>query len=162
MFRANQNIFFDIQPYDAKRIKIQLEKFIYNNSDKESIDIKISSPDRIMSTSILMSRLGLDRQYLYHFFEEHKLLDADKVLTSESLIEDLLGVNDEYQEYLFACTLDFSILLLHLLNLADKEEEVDEIPDDSWTPPENWSNGTDDERGAYQTFWEHKSSKSSK
>jgi hypothetical protein len=153
MFRANQNIFFDIQPYDAKRIKNQLEKFIHSNSDKESIDIKISSPDRNMSTSILMSRLGLDRQYLYHFFEEYKLLEADKVLTSESSIEDLLGVNDQYQEYLFACTLDFSILLLHLLNLADKEEDVDEIPDESWTPPENWSHGTDDEKEAYKTFW---------
>ena len=65
-------------------------------------------------------------------------------------------MNDEYQEYLFACTLDFSILLLYLLNLADKEEEVDEIPDDSWTPPKNWSDGTDDEKEAYKTFWENK------
>jgi hypothetical protein len=34
--------------------------------------------------------------------------------------------------------------------------------DDSWTPPENWANGTEDEQEAYKNFWNFKSNKGSK
>lgn len=47
---------------------------------------------------------------------------------------------------------------MDLISEIDKAKSKfsDDVGADDWLPPENWVNGTDDEKEAYASFWKSK------
>jgi hypothetical protein len=158
MFYSLPLVGVDIQSYQTKPLKIKFEEFIEEFSDKEAIDIKASDIFKnAKSESVSLSDIKSAYRDLVTFCDEEGIAEEPGLL--EILSPEY---ESKHVPHVFWCHIDIAILILHFFERINYENNRDEIPDDSWTPPENWSNGTDDEQEAYQTFWEHKSSKGPK
>jgi hypothetical protein len=165
MFFTLNKVGLDIQTNEARDLKIQFENFIKENIEKKVVDISAFDIYTNASTSISVDEIQLAYLKLMDFCKEHNLLKPELGLTidfDDPEYSFKLNIEEEYEPHIFWCGINVAILILHFFERINYENNRDEIPDDSWTPPENWSNGTDDEQEAYQTFWEHKSSKGPK
>lgn len=155
MFYSLPLVGVDIQSYQTKPLKMKFEECIEKFSDKETIDIKASDIFKnAKSESVSLSDIKSAYRDLVAFFDEEGI-------AKEQTLWELCTSDQNYKHtpHIFWYHIDIAVLILHFFERTNYENNRDEIPDDSWAPPENWSNGTDDEREAYQTFWEHKSSK---
>lgn len=83
--------------------------------------------------------------------------DLKKVANEESFLDDLLGLNTKEIEFTTFIS-DWTILDLISEIAKSKSQLSDDVGPDDWLPPENWVNGTDDEKEAYASFWKSKQS----
>lgn len=158
MFYSLPLVGVDIQSHHTKALKMKFEEFIDEFSDKETVDITASDIFKnAKSESVSLSDIKSAYRDLVTFFDEEGI-------SKEETLWELLNSdqNNEYTPHIFWCDINKAVLILHFYERINYENNRDEIPDDSWTPPENWANGTDDEQEAYQTFWDHKSGKKTK
>lgn len=165
MFFTLNKVGLDIQTNEAKDLKIQFENLIKENIEKKVVDISAFDIYTNATTSISVDEIQLAYLKLMDFFEEHNLLKPELGLTinfNDPEYSLKLNIDEEYEPHIFWCGINVAILILHFFQASNEEYNTQQIEDKNWYPPENWVNGTDDEREAYENFWKNKSPKSMK
>jgi hypothetical protein len=124
-------------------------------------DIADSSKEPLMILESRTKRIEIKRYAFVDLLDRIRdLIDANdlkKVVDDESSLDDLLGFNAKEIEF---TTFIGDWTILDLISEIDKAKSKfsDDVGADDWLPPENWVNGTDDEKEAYASFWKSKQS----
>lgn len=122
-------------------------------------DIADSSKEPLMILESRTKRIEIKRYAFVDLLDRIRdLIDANdlkKVVDDESSLDDLLGLNAKEIEF---TTFISDWTILDLISEIDKAKSKfsDDVGADDWLPPENWVNGTDDEKEAYASFWKSK------